>query len=315
MKKKNYRALLKVVLIFLLLSSFTKNQNLEDKQEKNKLNGLQAKVKSYTNFTYTAINRFGKIVKGERKKYSNHKIKYDEQGNEIEVIYYNADGSLDWKTITLYNAKGNKIESWEHFSNKKIKSNKYTYQYDNSDNLIEINKSKSDGTLIWKSTLIYNKKGKLIEKKRYKSDGSLENKFTHKYDSLGNETKLSNYDASGALNWFSTYQYDENKNVIEEQHYNSSGELDTRVNFKFDCQGNIIERCEYNSDKIILRKTISKYDEKENVIESIDYESDGELLKYFCKYIYDEKGNWIKQIEYEGNIPIIIVEREYEYYK
>ena len=149
--KMNYFTLFFVALFF---QSCTIEKIENDWTEEN----LKGKVKSYSEFTYEAEERFGKIEKGERKGNffeSDLKKSYDEKGNIIEENSYNSDGRLYLK---------------------------YTYKYDEKGNKIEQNSYNSDGRLETKWTYKYDKKGNKIEENGYISDGILYDKYTFKYE-------------------------------------------------------------------------------------------------------------------------------------
>ncbi|MCD8408896.1 hypothetical protein [Tenacibaculum finnmarkense] len=116
------------LLIIVLLTAFSCNNQKKEKTDLTKEN-LKGKVKSYTEISYKAIERFGTIEKGERLK--SIQIKYNNKGNKIETSYYSLDGSLSSKHIYKYDNKGNKIEMSS--SNSFGKKSKYIYKYDNFD--------------------------------------------------------------------------------------------------------------------------------------------------------------------------------------
>ena len=107
-----------IVLIVILTLMGCSSQIEESDWVKDNLKG---KVQTYTEFSYKAEDRFGKIEKGKRK--TDHswttdlRIKYNEKGKQIEENYYNSDASLDRKEIYKYDEKEN------HFRAKWIKTN------------------------------------------------------------------------------------------------------------------------------------------------------------------------------------------------
>jgi len=129
------------VMILILFNSISQGQG-QPSQNKESLNdwtkeGLKGKVKSYTQCTYEAFDRFGKIKKGE-KSYRRQVI-YNEKGNLIEENYSDElDDNLDWKNTYKYDEKGNLIE--ENYYSDGILSSKSIYNYDEKGNLIEENR-------------------------------------------------------------------------------------------------------------------------------------------------------------------------------
>lgn len=88
------------VALFVLSCS---NQKIENDWT---IENLKCKVKSYSEFSYKAEDRFGNIEKGRRKRNNileyDFQNKYDEKGNQIESNSYNSDGSLDSKWTYKY---------------------------------------------------------------------------------------------------------------------------------------------------------------------------------------------------------------------
>ncbi len=215
MKKKNVKLLTWVLLALLVGFSSCKPKKKTDWEKEN----LKGKVKSYTNFTYKAVEKFGEIQKGERIDWSddNYQIIYDNKGNMIEKNGYNSNGNLIYKIIYKYDNKGNKMEYSTYNSNGNL-NNKWTNKYDSKGNKIESSVYNSDGNLGSKYTYKYDSKGNKIEENRYYSDGSLNYKWTYKYDNRGNKIEKKWYKSDGSLWWKNTfkYEYDKHGNWIKQ---------------------------------------------------------------------------------------------------
>ena len=123
-------------LSVLCLVSCNQSEKKNDLTEEN----LKGKVKSITENTYEAVDKFGQIEKGDVLVDSSavytddgHFKIYNEKGNKIEENYYNSNGSLIYKNTYKYDEKGNNIEKNNHDSNGRLDS-KYTYEYDKNNN-------------------------------------------------------------------------------------------------------------------------------------------------------------------------------------
>ncbi len=205
MTKKNVKLLIWILLTLFIGFTSCEKENIEKNQNLKKTDwakyNLKGKVKSFTNFSYEAIERFGKIEKGEKIDYDlgNFQIKYNDKGNIIEENRYNLDGSLDEKSTYQYkyDTKGNKIEKNEYNSDGSL-SYKKVYKYDSKGNLIEGNDYYSNGKL--DKNYKYDTKGNIIEENNYIYDGSLVKKYTYKYDNKGNRIESNEYDSDGILN-------------------------------------------------------------------------------------------------------------------
>jgi len=120
----------------LCLVSCNQSEKKNDLTEEN----LKGKVKSITENTYEAVDKFGQIEKGDVLVDSSavytddgHFKIYNEKGNKIEENYYNSNGSLIYKNTYKYDEKGNNIEKNNYDSNGRLDS-KHTYEYDKNNN-------------------------------------------------------------------------------------------------------------------------------------------------------------------------------------
>ena len=126
------------ILSVLCLVSCNQSEKKNDLTEEN----LKGKVKSITENTYEAVDKFGQIEKGDvlvdssavYTDYGRFKI-YNEKGNKIEENRYDSDGSLDFKDTYKYDEKGNKIEINNYNSDGRLDSKTtYKYEYDKNNN-------------------------------------------------------------------------------------------------------------------------------------------------------------------------------------
>ena len=181
------------ILSVLYLVSYGQLEKKNDLTEEN----LKGKVKSIKENTYEAVEKFGKIEKGNvfyDGFSSPSTIIYNEKRDKIEQNNYNSDSRLDSKTTYKYDEKGNNIEKNNYYSDGSL-NYKTTYKYDEKGNMIEANFYNSDGSLSFKLTYKYDEKGNMIEATYYNSDGRLDSKTTYKYE----------YDKNN--NWTQRIQY------------------------------------------------------------------------------------------------------------
>lgn len=180
----------------------------------NKYDGRGNQIEEYdyyteTNSTIKKIYKYNdKGNQIERDSYSSDTIfigketyKYDIKGNQIEWNFDGSDDSLSGKNIYKYNDKGDKIE-WDWFSKGKLYL-KYTFKYDDKENLIEVDTYRPDGSLRNKEISLYDKKGNEIELDKYKGDGRLETKYSCKinYDTKDNWIKSTSF-KNGILSYY-----------------------------------------------------------------------------------------------------------------
>ena len=274
-----------VILSVLCLVSCKQSEKKNDLTEEN----LKGKVKSITENTYEAVDKFGQIEKGDVSYYAYAVTIYNEKGNKIEENHYNSYGMLYEKYTYKYDENGNNIEEC-HYEDG-ILSKKHTYKYDENGNNIQKRRYYyKNGKFNSKSsyTYKYDENGNNIEECHYLTDGKIDYKTTYKYDEKGNKIEICRYDYDN-LSYKYTYKYDEKGNNIEKNKYYSSGNLNYKSTYKYDENGNKIEENSYDF--------IHRFDYKDTY-----------------KYEYDKNNNWIQQVTYENNKPTQIKERIIEYY-
>jgi len=278
---------------------------------------LKGKVKSYTQFVYEAIDRFGEIKKGEIRGgvSQNESRKYNKDGNKTEITHYNVDGSSDYKFIYLFDEIEN-IKSTLTFDSEGELKRKTLQKYGENRNLIEVEESKYSrllGSEKTRTIFKYDNKNNCIEESEYNSSGVLKTKIICKNDHKGNRVEEKKYSGDGKTMGTKIYQYDSNRNIIIEDTYISKGSLPNQVRSRV--LKDSIEILNYSDDKYHRYRYVFNYNENGDMIEESFHESDGSIAwKYIYKYKYDKKGNWIEMIGIRNEIPKYIIVREYEYY-
>ena len=280
-------------LISLILFSCSISNEIKNDLEKQ---NLQGKVKSITQNTFNAIDKFGEIVKGE--KYFNKFIGETSNSYSLENSYteFNKNGflikSLESSWVRFFYDKNNRLIEDRYYHDGFITYNSNKYKYDEKGLLLEINSFSNQklDSLIFKKKYIYDIEGNNIEQNFYNSKGELDGKSKIKYHN--NEiVEIKNYNEDGTC-WNKDI-YDENGNVIVVDLIDDSG-------------------------KIFLKKE-SEYNEKNLIVELKNIHNNGtKIIEYKTEYKYtkfDSNDNWIERIEYDNGKPIYIVERKIEYYK
>ncbi len=264
-------------IIILVISSFFLLSFLNNK-DKNSLteDNLKGKVKTLTESSYDAVEKFGEVEKSKlkEKQYS----KYNDRGNKIEESDYRSDGSLWQHCIYKYNAKGDKIENNEYEPDGSL-SGKVIYKYDDRGNLIDESDYHSDGSLMMRTIRKYDDKGNASEMSAYNADGSLSDKWIDKYDEKGNTIESTRYLFVFSLTYDTPYRIDD------------QGKLSSKWINKYDEGGNLIESQRYDPEKGII-----------DIIYTFRYDK------------FDKAGNWQIKIVFKNNIPTDITERKIEYY-
>jgi len=301
--------------VVLIVQSCT-NEDYVNDWEKDKLHG---EVKSYSEFTFKAEDRFGKVEKGKRESKHNgefHKhYKYDKTGNKIEENYYTLNGKLKSKITLKYNKKGSISQSKSYKSDGSIES-KEDYKYDENANKIETLYSKPGVGIISKWMYFYNDDGNVIKRSHYRL-GILESKTTYIYSNIGYSSYLLKYNTEGKIIERYDVVYDKDGKIIEVNSSTTDWGGSYKNIFSYNEIGNLtLEVVNYYSDGQPNYAFSYKYDDKNNVVKKItkNTNTNKEFIETYS-YKYDKQGNWIERIEFEGEIPKFILEREFNYYE
>ncbi|MBI4947312.1 MAG: hypothetical protein HY840_13040 [Bacteroidetes bacterium] len=130
----------------------------------NELNSF-GKVITKKIFTYNPKNNLTSltIVKNDTitSKYSHE---YNAMEQKIKTVCYNSDGTINYKTVFNYNAKGMLSEETTY---QGTGFSKMSYQYDSKGNMTQGLKTNDRNTILEKITYHYNSKGLLREEIQY----------------------------------------------------------------------------------------------------------------------------------------------------
>ena len=123
----------RLFIISLLFLSVGFGQNTTD--EPNPMKGVKTQIKSIYEFE----EKFGELKEIQEWKIIS---KYDSDGNKVEWLEYNSDGSLESKTIYKYDSNGNNVEWSMYDSEGNLTDNvfgvsKTIYKYDSKNRIIE----------------------------------------------------------------------------------------------------------------------------------------------------------------------------------
>jgi len=225
---------------------------------------LKGKIISFRETYYSVIEKFGKIKKGPRLENSifhDQYVSFDQNGNVIEAIEYNSDGTIYCKYKGRNDYKDNNIESIyvRFYPEKSIDKKPFILE----------SASYSLGK-ICEMSCENDAEGLPIEETISDNMGRVLYKISIKRDEKGNS--LEDIISDGVIN---QYKYDNKENRIEWISRSSSGST-TVTSFKYDDFGNIIEM---NSDNFFKSTYKFHYD------------------KYTYEYRFDKEGNWIERID------------------
>ena len=237
-------------------------------------------------------------------KYQKYVQKFDAQGDMIERIVTEPDGSSSVRFVYKYDAKGNKIE-YRYYNYTGVLGGTTVYTYNNNSELLSQIYFGGDGSLIWKHLYAVNDKGQTVEDKTYIGE-TLRYRESFAYDDKGRVIRQD------------TSEF----NTIPDT-WTSHAPRPGKIIFIYDNENErIIEKLEFDEKDILRFAGLAKYDEKGNQIEAVGYESGGsfnDLMKVIDKspaiqkkflgnfrsksvtrYEYDTQGNWTKKIRLDS---------------
>lgn len=277
---------LKIVhLIFVFLLFFT---NIECKEKSDLQNwNYKGNVKSSRLIFYEIEEEENENLEEMKEWFDEVEYTFNEQGNILKFNRFNSDGSLNGKSITIYDSLNIKIES-KFFNSKGELTNQNSFRYDMNGNLTNLITYNPDGSISFQKKFSYDDFGNNIEDIVFRETYG-KSKYEYKYDTLGNVIESIWFDSKGELVSKTILEYDSNGNIISRKNFYFSLELNEKIIYEFDSYGNRIKE-EVFSPKGKLR-----------LFKSYDYE-------------YDEFNNWVIEKEYIKDKLRNIIERRITYY-
>ncbi len=240
--------------------------------------------------------------KPDKKGRIDSKIKYDNRGNSVEEIIYNAnDVNIFSKTNYKYDRSGKVVE--ELLTKGDNKNKKNVFRYDSSGKKSEVITYKPDGTIERKMEYIYTSDDQPLESISRLVNGQLYSRDTYTYDRNGNMTEHLN-----STNRF-TYFYNDSGSMTEIVKYSRDLKnpdslkytIAEKYIFQRDSIGNATTVEIFDAENKLKRKSVIVYNAKGNTVEEIDYTSNGRV-SYRKNYFYDKKGNLIEDVGFDGNM-------------
>lgn len=251
------------------------------------------------------------LFAGDQEYSKNRDETYDHNGFIIETITYKMGGLLNNRTTYKYNSKGVMTDMTIFQGNGTIGDGEKC-KFDEKGNLVEkIINTGRDGYETF--TYKYDEKGKILECTRVNKTISIIQKTTNRYSDEGNivETKECR---NGICNRY-IYSMDSLGNIIKNLQFDRYNTLIQTIKFEYNSNGKMVkeERIYENEDNIMTITYV--YDEQGNKIEEHKTNTDGNLdIKISWEFTYDEKNNWIERIEFINDVPLLITEREIQYF-
>jgi hypothetical protein len=128
-------------------------------------------------------------------------ITFDDKGNNIEEKYFNGNRIMLQKIIQDYNEPGRMIKKRRYIEANEILDVMYTFNYDDSGNLIEVFMFDRNGTLLSKNEYEFDNKKNIVEEYKFQDKRILDDRknlevrstFKYEFDKYGNWIKKTTY--------------------------------------------------------------------------------------------------------------------------
>jgi len=247
MKRLNLLCL-SLLSIAILVSGCGSNTNSENTSDSGEKQGGVKKIKEETITNDDPIALSPKTV-----------FKYKENGKITDEYYYDKGGVLTSHNQYTYNESGNVIEL-NRINSASGYNSKVVYAYNSSNQLSKEITYDRNNIPLYETTCFYDAEGKLSKKE-------FTNSFTYKHE----------------------YVYDENKKLNSIVYFNEDGTKD-------------IEKPKDNELYQNDKNNTYKYDDKNNLIEETHNDSYG-YSKFTTEYDYNEQGEWIKKRSFYSDSP------------
>lgn len=137
---------------------------------------------------------------------------FDKDGNTIEKIEYNKDGSIKKRETAKYDAKGNILEesSFESKSDKENKDSntkKVIYKYNAANDKTEESVFDGDGKLVRRTVFTYNRNGDKSAEVTMDASGKVLKKSIYTYDTKGLKSERKTFNGENVLESTKKYEY------------------------------------------------------------------------------------------------------------
>jgi len=232
---------------------------------------------------------------GAEKTYKQKQVfTLDDQGNQIESIGFQTDGTLSHRHVFKFDADGHKLEEL-FYSWNGTRAGKIIYTYDERGNQLTQVSYNADDSVNYKMVNSYDAVGDRIESVQYHGD-TLRYKMLYKYDDRRRLTEQETFEYNASSNGRAShapepgkivYAYTDETKTTEVATYDQHGSLREKVIRNLDNKGNEIGSEMYNADGSLKATEIRWYD-KNKLLRVLS----GKSLR---KFEYDAQGNWTRQ--------------------
>lgn len=195
---------------------------------------------------------------------------FDNSGNLVEQFLWQDEKAIS-HTVMKY-SQDNKIMSKEEISPDGQSNVVYSYQYDSDSNITcttistftdgMLTKSStydSDENITGNSYYYYNDSENLIKVERCDGADKLIEYFEYEYNSNGEKSKYSAFSADGAIKKYTTFEYNEDSLLSQEKYFDASDVLQSRFVYEYYDSGSLKSSTQYDNDgNVITQNTFQE---------------------------------------------------------
>lgn len=239
------------------------------------------------------------------KEFLQQQTEYDQAGNVVVSIAYQADGSVEHTYKYQYNDEGRVTNELLFESDGQLTQHR-SMEYNAAGQIVKELTHYLDGSAD-ELHFTYDPDGRLLSRRSVDSDGETGNYLVNIYDqdALVSETE---YDIAGEIITQRRIIYDEEGKITEEIFRTPEENFDIR--HSYDDKGVASVRRRYNEDEHLMERNTYTYDSEGRLSESMDETSAGIEITYTS---YDEAGNIVLQEEKSADGEILSsIERTYD---
>lgn len=153
-------------------------------------------------------NEIKRKVYADGELENSYEFQWDENGNLLQKIQYNAEGKIEHTYKYKYNKKNDVIE-WVHYNwaGDIVDWNRYELDYDGRGNKVKSTAYNVDDEVQYVEEHTYDKKGNELKTTMYNADGSIGYWIEGEYDPYGNRIKSTYYNGDGSISYWEEYRY------------------------------------------------------------------------------------------------------------
>ena len=211
---------------------------------------------------------------------------YDEYGNRISSVSYNANGEITATAENEYNEFG------ELTRNRIIKTDgtvqETIYEYDSNGNLIKTGTTDENGEISFWWEYDYDSNGRLARDRACNSNGMNEVRYRYEYDENGNPSKKTYIESDGEESSWYIYECDSKGNIIKSSYYFVLSGLSEWEETEYDENDNIIKRTYFYNSGLNFYGNEYEYDEEGNVIKNSEFSEKGDRGTTKTEYSYED---------------------------